>query len=326
MASSARSSCRRFRIVPPGAVVACLALATLLAIPARATAQQHRVFPTPEAAVQALTDAAKASDLDGLLAVFGADSRELVSSSDAATMRQHRDVFVVAMAEKWRLVDAGAGRKELIVGNEAWPFPVPLVKTPTGWRFDTAAGKEEVLARRIGRNELATLRICHTYVAAQRVYARRGHDGKPAGLYARRLTSEPGSQNGLYWPVTAGERHSPLGALVAGAAAEGHALGATREPTPFHGYLFRILEGAGAAAPRPARPYVIDGEMSGGFALVAWPAQYDATGIMTFLVNQDGVVYEKNLGPETAAAAAKIISFNPDDSWRPAETAETGSR
>jgi DUF2950 family protein len=297
------------------AALACGTLAIVLAGAAPAHGQEPRVFPTPEDAVRALTDAAKASDVTGLLGIFGADGKDLISSSDPATARQNREVFVVAIAEGWRLVDNGE-KKELVIGHEAWPFPVPLVKTAAGWKFDTAAGKEEVLARRIGRNELAAMRIADAYVTAQRLYARRPHDGKPAGLYARRFASDPGKQNGLYWPVTRGEPHSPLGPLVAEAAAEGRQLGSGESRVPFHGYHFRILEGQGPAAQGGARNYVVNGEMSGGFALVAWPAQYDATGIMTFMVNQDGVVYEKDLGPDTATAVTKITSFDPDKTWQ----------
>ena len=186
----------------------------------------------------------------------------------------------------------------LVIGNEAWPFPVPIVKDASGWHFDTAAGKEEVLDRRIGRNELAVIRICRTYVAAQRLYASRGHDGLPAGLYARAFASEPGRQNGLYWPARRGEKRSPLGDLVAHAAEEGRALGkaGAEAPPPFHGYHFKILTAQGPAAPGGAKSYVVDEKMSGGFALVAWPAQYDVTGIMTFIVNQDGVVQQKRSG------------------------------
>jgi hypothetical protein len=291
-------------------------------LPVRAQQAEQRVFATPEDAVRALTDAAKASDLDGLLAIFGADGKELISSSDPATARQNREVFVVAIAEGWRLVDRGEN-KELVIGNEAWPFPVPLVKTPAGWMFDTAAGKEEVLARRIGRNELAAMRISQTYVTAQRLYARRAHDGKPAGLYARRFTATPGTQDGLYWPVERGKPHSPLGPLVAEAAAEGRQLGSGGSPAPFHGYHFRILEAQGPAAQGGAREYVVNGEMSGGFALVAWPAQYDATGIMTFVVNGDGVVFEKDLGPDTATAVARITRFDPDTSWHAVTDSDT---
>jgi hypothetical protein len=280
----------------------------------------QRTFATPEDAVRALTEAAQAATMDDLLAIFGADGRELVGSSDAATARQNREVFTVAAAEGWRLVDQGTNRKVLIVGNEGWPFPVPLVKSANSWRFDTAAGKEEVLARRIGRNELSAIGTCRTYVAAQRRYAQQGHDGKPAGLFATTFTSDSGKQNGLYWPAARHEPRSPLGDLVAQASQEGRALGTDRErPSPFHGYYFKILTAQGAAAPGGAKSYLVNGEMSAGFALVAWPAQYDVTGVMTFVVNQDGVVREKDLGAQTDATAAGMTLYNPDGSWRRVE-------
>jgi DUF2950 family protein len=297
-------------------VVAMVTLLSLLLRPAQAPGQQQPVYPTAEDAVRALSEAAKASDLSALVAILGPGSQELASSSDAATARRNRDVFVAAMAERWHLEDRDATHKELVVGNEAWPFPVPLAKGPQGWMFDTAAGKEEVLARRIGRNELAAIRICQTYVTAQRSYAGRGHDGKPAGIYARRIASAPGSENGLYWPPKRGGPRSPLGELVAEAASEGRPIGQdSKGPSPFHGYYFRILEGQGPAAPGGAKSYLVNGELSRGFGLVAWPAQYDATGVMTFVVNQDGVTYEKDLGPGTGTAAATITRFNPDKTW-----------
>jgi hypothetical protein len=289
-----------------------------LASSARASGAEYRTFATPEEAVRALTETVKAGNMDELLAIFGPEGQDLVSSSDAATARRNREVFVVAIAEGWRLVDRGADSKELVIGNEAWPFPVPLVKTAGGWRFDTAAGKEEILARRIGRNELAVIQICQTYVLAQGAYAAGSHDGKPAGLYARSFRSDPGMQNGLYWPAKRGERRSPLGNLVAQATEEGHRLGDQGEPAPFHGYYFRILDGQGHAAPGGARDYIVNGGMSGGFALVAWPAQYDASGVMTFIVNQDGIVYEKDLGPDTQATVAKMKRYDPDKTWQKA--------
>jgi hypothetical protein len=274
-----------------------------------------QTYARPEDAVRALTAAVEAGNLEQVRAIFGAEGRELVDSADPATARRNREVFTAAVAEKWQLVDNGTNGKTLVIGNEAWPFPVPLVKDANGWRFDAAAGKEEVLSRRIGRNELAAIRICRTYVTAQRLYAQHGHDGKRAGLYARSIRSDPGRQNGLYWPATRGQKRSPLGDLVAQAAAEGQAPGADRQkPMPFYGYYFKMLTAQGAAA-GGAKDYVVDGELSGGFALVAWPAQYDATGVMTFLVNHEGIVREKNLGPATDQAARNMALYNPDGSW-----------
>ena len=175
---------------------------------ARGSSTPPRTFATPEDAVRALVEAVKAGALEDMVAIFGPDGKELADSSDPATARRNRDVFTVAAAERWQLVDQGSERKVLVVGNEGWPFPVPLAKDASGWRFDTAAGKEEVLDRRIGRNELAVIRICRTYVAAQRLYAERGHDGQPAGLYARTFRSDPGRENGLFWPAGRGQKRA----------------------------------------------------------------------------------------------------------------------
>jgi hypothetical protein len=265
-----------------------------------------------------LIDTVKGGKLEELVAIFGPEGQDLVSSSDPETGRRNREVFIVAVAEQWRLADLGANRKELIIGNEDWPFPVSLVKDGSAWKFDTAAGKEEVLARRIGRNELAAIGVSQAYVAAQRRYASRGHDGKPAGLFARRFRSDPGTENGLFWPVKPGQPRSPLGEFIADAAATKSTPGQSG-PTPFHGYYFRILEGQGSGAAGGEADYVVKGDMSGGFALIAWPAQYDATGVMTFMVNHDGLVYEQDLGPETAAKAAGITRYQPDASWRAVE-------
>ena len=299
-------------------VFACalLAIVSLSTAPAGQTGTQ-RTFASPEDAVKALADTARKSDLDELLAIFGPEGRELFASSDPATARMNRQVFIVALSEQWHLEDSTSGGKTLVVGNEDWPFPVPIVKGADGWRFDTGAGKEEVLARRIGRNELQAIATSRAYVTAQQRYAQQGHDGKPAGLHATKFQSDPGKENGLYWPVARGQKRSPLGDAVAQAAQEGRPLTGDRaQPTPFHGYRFKILTAQGAAAAGGSRSYIVKGEMSGGFALVAWPAEYDATGVMTFIVNQDGNVLERDLGPQTDAIAQKMTVYNPDKSWR----------
>ncbi len=293
--------------------IACTALSTLAACNRAA-----RTFPTPEDAVQALIDAARGDSLKDVVAIFGRDGQALIDSSDRATARRNRQVFTAAAGERWRLADQPDGSKLLVVGNEDWPFPVPLAKNASGWSFDTAAGKEEVMARRIGRNELAVIWICRTYVAAQQIYAERGHDGQPPGLYATAFRSDPDRQNGLYWPTARGEKRSPLGDLVAHAAMEDRPFGQNgSQASPFHGYYFRILTGQGPAARGGAKDYDLDGKLSGGFALVAWPAQYDATGIMTFIVNHEGVVHERDLGHTTAATAKAITLYNPETSWAP---------
>jgi hypothetical protein len=299
------------------AVLLCSAILLFASCSRPAPAPSYRTFAEPEEAVRALIDVVAASKLDDLLVLFGPDSAALIESSDPATGRKNREVFTAAVAENWHLIDSAPDQKVLIIGNEEWPFPVPLTKDANRWRFDTAAGKEEVLARRIGRNELAVMRVCRTYVAAQHQYAEQGHDGKPAGLYARTFASDAGKQNGLYWPDVRGQARSPLGDLVAEAAQEGRKLGPDRQQqqTPFHGYYFRILTAQGAAASGGEKTYLVNGDMSAGFALVAWPAQYDESGVMTFVVNQNGTVYEKDLGGGTDEAARAMTLYNPDDSW-----------
>ena len=294
---------------------ACMLLVTLAACKGAPPSRLHRGFSTPEDAVRALIAAANAPGPEPMQALFGPDAQELAPASEPAG-RRAREVFVVAVAERWRLEEQGPTSRTLIIGNEDWPFPIPITKDANSWRFDTAVGKEEVLARRIGRNELAAILISRTYVTAQRAYARRPHDGKPAGIYAAAVRSEPGRQNGLYWSAKPGEKRSPLGDLMAHAAADG-----ARRPqdgeaqSPFHGYYFRILTAQGAAAKGGARDYLQKGELKRGFALVAWPANYQVTGIMTFVVNQDGVVREKDLGPETDSSARAMTLYNPDESW-----------
>ncbi len=308
---------RWVRTLVAPAMIGALVAASIAAPTILAQGARERVFPTAEAAVQALFGSVKAGHLDELFAIFGTDGRELVASSDPATARTNREVFAVAVREHWELVDQGPTRKTLVVGNERWPFPVPLVKDAAGWRFDARAGKEEILARRIGRNELAVIQTCQAYVTAQQRYAQQGHDGKPAGAYAKAFRSDPGRQNGLYWPISGKEKPSPLGDLIAQAATENRAAGKdANQPSPFQGYYYRILTAQGPAAPGGARNYLVNGEMSGGFALVAWPAQYNVTGVMTFIVSADAVVREKDLGAKTDSIARTMTQYNPDAGWR----------
>jgi hypothetical protein len=295
-----------------GLVLTCAALVATLSCD-RARPQ---TFASPEAAVAALEKAAQQDTIDDLLKLFGRDVNALVQSSSPALARKNRQVFVVAMAEGWHLADDPTGRKVLVVGNESWPFPIPLVRDPAGWKFDVAEGADEVLRRRIGRNELAVIRICKTYVAAQRLYAASGHDGRPAGRYAKTLRSDPGRHNGLYWAAQRGEKPSPLGELLAEAAQEREPLDPSRPgPAPFYGYHFAILTAQGANVTGGLRDYVENGEMTGGFALVAWPAQFGVTGIMTFVVAEDGVVHQRSLGEQTSALARSLKRYDPDQSW-----------
>jgi hypothetical protein len=287
-----------------------LALATIGA----AQTPPARTFATPEEAVKVLFDTVKKGDVDALLAIFGTDGKDLIASSDPETARANRQVFAVAVREQWHLEDGAANQKTLVVGNENWPFPVPLIKDGSGWRFDTAAGREEIIARRIGGNELAAIDTVRAYVTAQKRYAAEGHDGSQAGAYAMQFQSDEGKHNGLYWPAMRGQKLSPLGDLLARAAEERRTSGAER--VPLHGYYFKILTAQGGAAKGGAKNYVVKNRMTGGFALVAWPSHYDVTGVMTFIVNQDGVVSQKDLGPDSDAVAKKMTAYNPDRSWQ----------
>ena len=297
--------------------VATVAITAMFLVTTAAQAQSQKTFATPEEAVKAAVAAAKADNKPELIAIFGPEAEEILSSGDPVADRQQRQVVLAAFTQGWRVENRKGGGKEVIVGDEDWPFPIPLVKETAGWRFDTAAGKEEVLARRIGRNELSVIGICRTYGDGQKVYASAGHDGKPAGTYAQKIRSEAGKQDGLYWATKPGEPLSPLGELAAEAAEEGYKADPSKTgPQPFHGYYFRILTAQGAAAPGGAKSYVVNGDMTGGYALVAWPAEYANSGIMTFTVNHDGILYQKDLGEETAKMAGAMKEYNPDKTWK----------
>ena len=316
--STPTSTYRLHRSTAAGVLLALGAALVILPSCRRAPEAAPRTFNSPEEAVKALAAAVTKEKVDELLQIFGPEGRELIDTSDPASARRGREVFTAAATERWKLVDRQGGGKTLVIGNEEWPFPVPLVQDTRGWHFDAAAGREEVITRRIGRNELAVIDACHTYVAAQRRYASVAHDGKKPGLYAAAFRSDPGKQNGLYWPAQRGEPKSPIGDLLAEAADPERLKSDAAKPPPFHGYYFKILTAQGASASGGAKSYLVNCDMSGGFALVAWPAQYDSTGIMTFIVGPDAVVREKDLGPETDAAARAMSTFDPDPSWAPA--------
>jgi hypothetical protein len=297
-----------------------IAVAALLCSGHSLFAQEMRqkTFAAPEDAVVALVDAAKADNTNELLALFGAGGEKVLASGDPVMDQRSREVFLVAYAERAGLMTAGAARRILYIGNEDWPFPIPLVKENQAWRFDTAAGVQEIQFRRIGRNELTTIRVCQVYVEAQQEYSAGAHDGKSVGLYAQKIASTLGKHDGLYWKSDDPEQLSPLGELAAEAASEGYRPAAGQR-TPFHGYFFRILTSEGDSAERGTRSYIVNGEMRDGFALIAHPAVYGSSGVMSFIVNQDGLVYQKDLGPQTAKIAAKITRFNPDSGWKKIE-------
>jgi hypothetical protein len=229
--------------------------------------------------------------------------------------RHDRETIALAMKQSWRWDTRGADQQELVIGDEEWPFPFPLARVGGGWGFDTDAGREEILSRRIGRNELKAIDLCRSYVLLQQEYAAQPRDGKRAGLHAQRLRSTPGRQDGLYWKVGAEEQPSPLGDLVAQAAAGGYDEEKNPSQQPFWGYHFRVLTAQGPAAQGGARSYIVNGEMSGGFGLVAYPAEYGRGGIMTFIVNQDGVVYQKDLGEDTIKVGSSMDAYDPDSTW-----------
>ena len=282
-----------------------------LLLVASAAAAQER-FQSPEDAVAALINAAKATDRAALLRVLGPDSTEILSSGDPVADAAGRKRVIDAYDAKHQVVLEGMDKAELVIGTEDWPFPIPLVRKDGTWRFDTAAGRDEILFRRIGRNELSTIQAILAYVDAQHEYAEKGIAG--SGVYAQRIVSQPGKKDGLYWPAQSGEDDSPLGELVAGATAEGYRIGQQR--IPYHGYYYKILTRQGPSAPGGALDYIARGRMMGGFALVAYPAEYGNSGVMTFLVNHQGIVFEKDLGPATARIAGGMTAFNPDGTWR----------
>lgn len=280
-----------------------------------ATAPEN--FASPAQAVDSFVAAARRNDPAELLAIFGPAGRDLVSSGDAIADSAARARFVAHYTERSRIVLDSSARATLIVGDEEWPFPIPIVRANGVWHFDTAAGAEEILDRRIGRNELNAMEVCRDFVRAERDYTADRAAWKLTLEFTRKFVSSPGARDGLYWPAQPGEKPSPIGAQMAQARAEGYAGGETSEaPGPYHGYYYRILTAQGPSAPGGARNYIVEGHMTGGFALIAYPAKYGDSGIMSFIVNQDGIVFEKNLGPDTAAIAAAITTFNPDRSWK----------
>ena len=295
------------------AVLFLVAAATLLtSFSLRAQDVSQKTFETARQAVDALIAANRSNDVAALNQILGADAASLISSGDETQDKNDRANFVTLYDAHHRLVSAGAAKMTLVVGKNEWPLPIPLLKSNGAWKFDSADGAKELLYRRIGSNELAAIKVCQALRQAQVEYAATGHDGNPAGIYAQRFKSEAGKQNGLYWEVAEGEAQSPAGPLVADADAAGYEQG-TRHP--YHGYYFRILKAQGPHAYSGARDYVVDGKMTGGFAILAYPAEYGSSGVMTFLVSRRGTVFQKDLGDSTGETAKGITAFDPDSSW-----------
>ena len=293
-------------------LVSMAVVALLCASTSVATAQQ--AFKTPEEAATALVGAAKSGDMKAITTVLGPDGDDIVSSGDEVADAATRAKFVTAYDAKHTIAMEGDSKAIMVIGPDDFPLPIPIIRKDGQWRFDTAAGREEILFRRIGENELDAIQSALAYVDAQDEYAEKDRTGAGINTYAQRIISQPEKKDGLYWPTSQGEDPSPLGELIAEATKQGYRVGDGR--TPFHGYYFKILTRQGPAAPGGEADYVVNGKMIGGFALVAYPAEYRNSGVMTFIVNHAGTVFQKDLGPNTAQLAERMTSFNPDKSWQ----------
>ncbi|MBI4862746.1 MAG: DUF2950 domain-containing protein [Candidatus Riflebacteria bacterium] len=309
--------CRCAGVGAPVVIFSGLLLA-LSCGPTMAASGDGLKFPTPDAAVTTLVDATRAADREKLLSIFGHDAVEELSSGDEVADEATRKRFVALYDEAHKIVASGLDRAELTVGKHDWPFPIPIVRDGKSWTFDAKAGREEIINRRIGRNELNAMESLRVALKAQGEYYRTNPAGDARQQYAQRFLSTEGNRDGLYWPVAEGEQPSPLGPLVGEATAEGYQLtplAPAQPPRPFHGYLFRILTSQGANAEGGALDYLENGALTKGFAIVAYPVKYGVSGIRTFLVNQDGVLFERDLGPDTDKIAAGIRAFDPDEEW-----------
>lgn len=283
------------------------------------TAPQHaamsgqKTFPSAEAAVEALYGATKSGDTDALLAIFGPGGKEVIFSGDEVLDKNGRQTFIDRYDQMHRLTQDNAHSFTLEIGAENWPTPIPIVEADNTWFFDTASGKEELLYRRIGKNELDAIQTCGTLIGAQVEYASQPREPSDKKLYAAKFISDPGTRNGLYWQADESNA-SPIGPLIAAATAQGYG-GAQAKSSPYEGYYFRILTRQGPSAPGGAKNYMDHGELKNGFAFLAYPAEYRNSGVMTFIVAKDGVVYQKDLGPNTASLAKAMTAYNPDKTW-----------
>jgi len=309
------STCRCCRLVLSMGVLWILSAGVVRA----EEASGQKTFAKPDEALRALVAAARKDDSAAMLAILGPNSDQVLSSGDPIADAADRKWFMGASSKRTSFEKVNDNTMIAQVGNEAWPFPIPLVKSGDTWRFDTAAGAAELLNRRIGRNEITAISVARAYVDAQREYAAKDRTGSGVGVYAQKVASEPGKHDGLYWEETSPADRSPLGPLVADASTEGYSPRQGGEaPRPYHGYFYRILTAQGAAAPGGAKSYIKDGQMIGGFALVAYPAEYHSSGLMTFIVGPQGVVFQKDLGEKTAELGKAMTEYNPDDTWTPA--------
>jgi hypothetical protein len=299
----------------PKLVAAVILLTACFSGGSRAQQQGQKTFSSPELAAKALFTAAQSNDEKAMLDIFGPVGKEILSSGDETENANSRANFVQKYQEMHRLVKEPDGTTALYIGAKNWPTPIPLVNNSHSWYFDTEAGKKEILYRRVGRNELSAIRVCQELVAAQKEYYSTQHNE-----FAQKITSDQGQHNGLYWQAVDGEPQSPIGPLVASAVAEGYAKSRDGAPTPYRGYYYRILTRQGENGPGGAKSYILNGKMTEGFAFLAYPAEYRSSGVMTFIVNEDGVVYQKDLGKKTVALAKAMKAYNLDSTWqKPAE-------
>jgi hypothetical protein len=297
-------------------IITLAATLGLVALAPHASAQQ--VFPTARAAADALVVAAAANDMKALEAIFGPDAGVVLNSGDPVDDANNRKWFATKATEKMTIELEGDDWAIIDIGEKAWPFAIPLHHRKDGWVFDVAEGKEELLDRRIGYNELVAISVARAFVDAEREYAAEDADGNGSHEYAGRILSSEGKRDGLYWPTAAGETASPFGPLVAEASGKGYSGKTdTGERAPYEGYYFKVLTAQGSHAPGGATSYEENGTLTKGFALVAWPATYGASGIKTFVVNQLGIVFEKDLGPQTDTVAPAMTASDPDRSWSP---------
>jgi hypothetical protein len=319
---------RKGRVGVFALITAFVALASvpILAVPSVAVAAEAtkapakgatkpRPFGSAEEAMESFAAAMKAGDVKGLKAILGSEATAILESGDPVVDRETRERFAAAYEQSHKLEHRGFAKAWIVVGKDDWPLPIPITKRGSAWYFDARAGKEEILNRRIGRNELSVIQAVLAYVDAQREYHSRNPQSDPLPQYAQTFVSSDGKRDGLYFPTKAGEKPSPLGPLFDARRAKGYVPDEGGTPPPYHGYRYKILKSQGPHAAGGAYDYVVNGKMIGGFALVAYPAQYGNSGVMTFMVNHDGVVYQKNLGPKTAEIAQKMTQFNPDKSW-----------
>ena len=303
------------------ATIAALSFALLIFSSTRMRAAEQssetkqRVFRSPSSAAAALVQALRSDDLKEMTAILGPEGEEIISSGDPVADNNAREEFTKRYDQMHRLAYDDRHQVVLYVGADNWPLPIPIVKQRDGWMFDTAEGKDELLYRRIGRNELYTIDVLQELADAQQYYAdlQKQSSGQPS--FAEKILSDSDKRNGLYWPTNGAEPESPIGPLIADAAEQGYKRNQGGQPAPFHGYYYKVLTSQGADAPGGAQNYVVDGKMTRGFAFLAYPAEYRDSGVMTFMIDESGVIVEKDLGPDTEKTAQSITAFNPDSTW-----------